>query len=158
MASLATAFQPDYTRYEGVRPVNIWGLRLFYGLMFALVAPQAWTQLLTHQGPWDPTRAVAWCVWAAYPTMSFLGLFKPLKMLPVYLFMLFYKSLWLLIVAYPLWSTGALAGSSANEMAHVFMWIPIPALVVPWGYVARTFLPLPRRADRLSRVGAAHSH
>ncbi|MDB6163144.1 MAG: hypothetical protein JWL98_576 [Xanthomonadaceae bacterium] len=155
MATLATLFQPDHARYEGVRPFNIWGLRLFYGLMFALVAPQAWMQLLTHQGPWDPTRAVAWCVWAAYPTLSLLGVFKPLKMLPVFLFMLFYKSLWLIIVAYPLWSTGQLAGSSADEMAHVFMWVPLPALLVPWGYVARTYLPLPRRADRVAPLRAS---
>ena len=102
-------------------------------------------------GPWDPTRAVAWCVWAAYPTLSFLGVFKPLKMLPVMLFMLFYKGLWLAFVVYPLWSTGQLAGSPADEMAHVFMWVWIPALFVPWGYVARTYLPLPRR--RVVRSG-----
>jgi len=151
MSSLTGLFKPDHIRYEGVRPINIWGLRLFYGLMFAFVATQAWTTLLTHQGPWDPTRAVAWCVWAAYPTMSLLGVFKPLKMLPIMLFMLFYKGLWLAFVAYPLWSTGQLAGSPADEMARVFMGIWIPALFVPWGYVARTYLPLPSFA----RPGAA---
>lgn len=148
MSSFTTLFKPDHVRYEGVRPINIWGLRLFYGLMFAFVATQAWTTLLTHQGPWDPTRAVAWCVWAAYPTMSFLGVFKPLKMLPLMLFMLFYKGLWLAFVAYPLWSAGQLAGSPADEMAHVFIGIWIPALFVPWGYVARTYLPLPSFARR----------
>jgi len=151
MSSLTGLFKPNHIRYEGVRPINIWGLRLFYGLMFAFVATQAWTTLLTHQGPWDPTRAVAWCVWAAYPTMSLFGVFKPLKMLPIMLFMLFYKGLWLAFVAYPLWSTGQLAGSPADEMARVFMGIWIPALFVPWGYVARTYLPLPSFA----RPGAA---
>ena len=147
MASIARAFQPDHARYEGVRPINIWGLRLFYGLMAALVAPQAWSTLLTHQGDWDPTRAVAWCVWAAYPTLSLLGVFKPLKLLPLMLFMLFYKGLWLAFVAYPLWANGQLAGSPADAMAHVFIGIWIPALFVPWGYVARTYLPLPRGAS-----------
>ena len=148
MASISAAFQPDHDRYEGVRPIQIWGLRLFYGLMFAFVATQAWMTLLTHQGPWDPTKAVAWCVWAAYPTMAFLGVFKPLKMLPIMLFMLFYKSLWLAFVAYPLWSTGQLAGSPADEMAHVFSGVWMVALFVPWGYVARTYLPLPGTTRR----------
>ncbi len=58
-------------------------------------------------------------------------------MLPVMLFMIFYKTLWLAIVAYPLWSAGALATAPANEMAHVFMWVP--AIAVPWGYVWRTY-------------------
>ena len=156
MPKLIQLFQPDRLRYEGVRPIQVWGLRLFYGLMAALVAPQAWTTLATHQGPWDPTRAVAWCVWAAYPTLSLLGVFKPLKLLPVMVFMLFYKGLWLAFVAYPLWSTGQLAGSPAYEMAHVFMWVWIPALFVPWGYVARTYLPWPARARRAeARTDAA---
>jgi hypothetical protein len=34
--------------------------------------------ILTHQGPWDHVRAVAWCVWATYPTLALLGLLHPL--------------------------------------------------------------------------------
>ena len=148
MASITRLFQPDHARYEGVRPIHIWALRLFYGLMAAFVATDAWTGLLTHQGPWDPYKAMAVCVWAAYPTLAFLGVFKPLKLLPIMLFMLFYKTLWLAFVAYPSWSSGQLAGSPAEEMARVFMWVWLPALAVPWGYVARTYLPLPGKAPR----------
>lgn len=141
MSALTYPFISDPTRNEGVRPFNIWGLRLFYGLMFFMAAPSAWEELLTHQGPWDALQAVAWCVWAAYPTMSFLGLFKPLKMLPIMLFMIFYKATWLAVVAYPLWSTGQLAGSPVEEMAYMFAGISVPILIVPWGYAARTYLP-----------------
>jgi hypothetical protein len=28
---------------------------------------------LTHQGPWDPTNSVAWCVWTAFATLAVLG-------------------------------------------------------------------------------------
>jgi hypothetical protein len=152
MSAATRFFTADPARNEGVRPFHVWGLRVFFGLMCVLVAPQAWSTLLTHQGAWDPTRAVAWCVWAAYPTLSILGVFKPLKMLPVMLFMLFYKSLWLAVVAYPLWKTGQLAGTPAGEMAQVFMWVWIPALVVPWGYAARSYLPWTREPMR--RVAA----
>ena len=38
------------------------------------------------------------------------------------IFMIFYKSLWVIAVAYPLWRAGALAGSPAEEMAHIFVW------------------------------------
>src|SRR5689334_498287 len=97
-----TLFTPDYGRYEGVRPFNIYLLRVLYFLMSAFVATQAWTTIIRHQGPWDPVRAVAWCVWAAYPTLSILGLIHPLRMLPLVLFMIFYKALWLIAVALPL--------------------------------------------------------
>lgn len=86
-----------------VNRLQLAGLRLFYLLMAVFVAPPAWQALLTHHGDWNPLRAMAFCVWAAYPTLGIPGLWHPLRMLPLMLFMLAYKSLWLATVAYPLW-------------------------------------------------------
>lgn len=141
---LPTLFRPDFVRYEGVRPIQIWGLRLFYFLMAAFVATNAWGVLLTHEGPWEPMRALAFCVWATYPTLAVLGLFHPLRMLPIMLFTIGYKSLWFVFVAYPLWAAGTLAGSSAEAITNSFLGLPILMLVVPWGYVWRTYVKLPR--------------
>jgi len=141
---IRTLFTPDHERYDGVRPIQIHLLRLFYFLMAAFVATQAWTTILTHQGSWDPTRAVAWCVWAAYPTLSVLGLIHPLRMLPIMIFMIFYKTLWLIAVALPLWLAGTLVGSPTEEMARVFMWVPLVMLAVPWKYAFQQYV-LPTR-------------
>ena len=46
-------------RYEGVRPINIYLLRLLYVLMFFVLGKETWTHILTHQGAWDPTSAVS---------------------------------------------------------------------------------------------------
>ena len=146
MSTIARMFAPDHERYEGVRPFNIYMLRLFYFLMFAFVGFDSWSGIVNHQGPWDAVRGVAVCVWAAYSTLSVLGLLHPLRMLPVMLFMIFYKTLWLLVVAYPMWRMGTLAGTPAEEMARVFIWVPLPMIAVPWGYVVRTYLTLPKRA------------
>lgn len=144
--TIRNLFRPDFVRYEGVRPINIWGLRLFYLLMAAFVATDAWSVLLSHEGPWEPMRALAFCVWATYPTLAVLGLFHPLRMLPIMLFTIGYKTLWFVFVAYPLWAVGTLAGSSAEPMTNAFLGLPVLALVVPWGYVWRTYVKLPRRA------------
>jgi hypothetical protein len=133
-------FTPNYEKYKGVRPVNIYLLRVLYFLMFVGVGLQTWGAIINHQGPWDHIKAVAFCVWAAYPTLSVFGLLKPLRWLPIVIFMIFYKTLWVAAVAYPLWRTGTLAGSPADEMAHIFVWAPVIALIVPWGYVFRTFV------------------
>jgi hypothetical protein len=143
---LARIFAPDYARYEGVRPINIYGLRLFYFLMAAFIATDSWTTILTHQGPWDHIRAVAFSVWATYTTMSILGLIHPLRMLPIMVFMIGYKTIWLSIVAYPLWRAGTLVGSPAEGMARTFIWVVIPMVVVPWKYFFRTFVMLPKRS------------
>jgi len=135
---------PDHERYEGVRPIHIYLLRLFYFLMAAFVATDAWRVILTHQGPWDHVRAVAWCVWATYPTLALLGLLHPLRMIPLMLFTIGYKSLWLAAVAWPLWRSGTLAGNPAEEMTGVFLMTPLLIAAVPWGYVLRHYV-LPTR-------------
>jgi hypothetical protein len=138
--SIKTIFTPDYVHYEGVRPINIYLLRLIYFLMLVFVGSDSWISIITHQGPWDHVRAMAFCVWASYSTLSVLGLIHPLKMLPIMIFMIGYKVLWLIVVAYPLWRANALAGSPAEEMTRVFLWVPLPIIAVPWKYVFQNYV------------------
>ena len=97
MSPIARLFTPDHVSYDGVRPVNVYLLRLFYFLMAAFVGTDAWRTVLTQAGPWDHT-------------------------------------------ALPLWYAGTLAASPANEMALTFLWVWVPVLAVPWGYVWRTYV------------------
>jgi len=143
--SIRTIFTPDYARYEGVRPINIYLLRLVFFLMAAFVATDSWRTIVTHQGPWDPVRAVTFCVWASYSTLAILGLLHPLRMLPLMIFAIAYKALWLIVVAYPLWRAGTLAGSPAEELTYVFLWIPLPIIAVPWKYVFQNYVMWPKR-------------
>jgi hypothetical protein len=50
-------FQRD-AHHEGVRRISIYLLRLVYVLMFLVLGKDTWTQILTHQGPWQPTSVV----------------------------------------------------------------------------------------------------
>ena len=136
--SLNATFRPN-EHYEGVRTINIYLLRLLYVLMFFWLGKITWAHILTHQGPWEPVNAVAWCVWTAFATLAGLGIIRPLKMLPIVLLEIFYKMLWLILVAYPLWSKGTLAGSSAEEITSQFLWVILPLVAVPWGYVFENY-------------------
>jgi hypothetical protein len=127
-------------RYEGVRWIHVYLLRLVYILMFLVLGRTAWTHILTHHGGWEPNDAIAWCVWTAFATLAGLGIIRPLKMLPILLLEIFYKVLWLLLVAYPLWSTGKLAGSPAEDTTSAFLWVILPIAAVPWGYVFTTYV------------------
>ena len=97
---LVRFFSPD-PRHEGVRPIQVWGLRLFFLLMLVFVAPFAWRVLLSHEGPWDPVRAVTFAVWATYPALALFGVLHPLRWLPLMFFTIGYKAIWLGFVAYP---------------------------------------------------------
>jgi hypothetical protein len=56
------------------------------------------------------------------------------------IFMIFYKTLWLAVVAYPLWRAGALTGSPAEQMTYTFLMIPLPIIAVPWKYAFETYV------------------
>ena len=135
-------FRPD-PRYEGVRRINIYLLRLLFILMFFVLGRDTWTHVLTHRGPWEPDNAMAWCVWTAFAALAGLGIIRPLKMLPILLVEIFYKLMWLIIVAYPLWSAGALAGSPAEAETSAFLWVGLAIVAVPWGYVFMSYVYQP---------------
>jgi hypothetical protein len=70
--NLLGVFQPS-SKYEGVRPIHIYLLRLLYILMFFVLGRETWTQILTHKGPWEPWQAVAWCVSDGLRHVGWLG-------------------------------------------------------------------------------------
>jgi hypothetical protein len=88
---------------------------------------------------------VAWSAWTAFATLAGLGIIQPLKMLPILLLEIFYKVLWLMIVAYPLWSKGTLAGSPSEDITSTFSWVILPIVAVPWGYVFVNYIYGPKR-------------
>lgn len=146
--NLPSFLSRDPLRYEGVLPLQVYLLRLLYLLMAGFVGTDAWSAIVSHQGPWEPMRAMAFCVWASYATLAVFGLLHPLRMLPIVVFMIGYKTLWVLIVAYPLWRAGTLAGSAAEPLADIFMFAPAMILVVPWGYFVRRYVLPAEKAAR----------
>jgi hypothetical protein len=136
---LTALFKPDYERYEGARPIQVFGLRLAYALVFVLVGNKSWTSIVNHRGDWDPLVAAAVCMWASSSLLSLIGIFHPLKMLPLVLFEIGYKALWLAIVAWPLWRENRLMGSPAEDLTYAFLWVVLPILGVPWGYAFRKY-------------------
>jgi hypothetical protein len=142
--SFKAIFQPA-AQYEGVNRINIYLLRLVFILMFFVLGRTTWTHVLTHQGIWNPADAVEWCVWTAFATLAGLGIVRPLKMLPILLLEIFYKVLWLIIVAFPLWSKNALIGSSAEATTSAFLWVILPIVAVPWRYVFVNYIYAPKQ-------------
>jgi hypothetical protein len=146
----------DYDRNDGVRPIQVYLLRIVFILTFLFVGFEAWTTILGHQGDWNNITAVAFSVWAAYSTLAILGILKPLKMLPVLAFQIFYKVIWLSIVAYPLWRNGTLEGSPSEPMTNAFLWVILPIVAMPWAYFFGIFFT--RKVERASAVRIDVTH
>jgi hypothetical protein len=127
-------------RFDGVPPINVYLMRLVYALMLVFLGKDSWAHIISHQAQWQPMEAMAWSVWAAFATLSLLGLFHTVRMIPLLLLEVFYKLVWLSIVAYPLWRTGTLSGSEAEGMTNAFLWVVLPIVAMPWPYITRTYL------------------
>ena len=115
-------------------------MRLVYLLTAVGVGPQAWSSLLTPATPWDSLRGVAFSFWAAYATLMILGLWNPLKMVPLLLLQLFYKSVWLLAVALPLAQAGPLEPGAAQMVRIFVIAVVVDLIAIPWPYVFRHYI------------------
>lgn len=138
-------FKPDYERWEGVSTIKIYLLRLLYILMFLFLGKDAWTYIFTHKGVWDAAEAMNFAVWASYSVLSFFGILQPLKMLPLVMLEILYKTIWLVLVAYPLWASNQLAGSPVAGMVFVFALVPLPIIAMPWKYAFRKYVLITKK-------------
>src|SRR5271168_1180460 len=96
--SLFNIFKRDYERYDGVPLINIYLLKLLFTLMFLFLSYDSWTHIIRHTGPWDPANSAAWFMWGSCAFIAVIGIRRPLRMLPIVLFEIVYKTAWLIVV------------------------------------------------------------
>ncbi|BBN82024.1 hypothetical protein PA25_20090 [Pseudoalteromonas sp. A25] len=127
-------------KYDGIRPINIYAMRLIYILMATILAFDVWSYIISYEHAWDPSDAMDWSVWAAFSLFALIGIFKPVKMIPILLLEIAYKCIWLALVALPLYHAGTLSDDTTDGMLFPFLLIVLPILAIPWGYVINTYL------------------
>ena len=81
----------------------------------------------------------------AMSVLALFGLRYPQRMLPILLFEVGWKLLWLGIVALPLWLDGNLTGATREQVITV-LWVAIVIAVIPWRHVVRSYVLV--RGDR----------
>ena len=138
--SLFNIFKRNYEHYDGVPPINIYLLKLLFTLMFFFLTYDSWSHIFHHTGHWDPANSAAWFMWGSCSVIAVIGIRRPLKMLPIVLFEIVYKTAWLIVVAYPLYQRNELAGTPTEGMAHNFMLVILPIVAMPWRYFFRTYI------------------
>lgn len=132
-------------------------LRAMYLLVVVGLAVFAVPGILRHAGRRDLYQGIVDAMLLAFWLLCMLGLRYPLRMLPVLLWELVWKTLWLAMVAWPAWRAGTMdAGTAENAFACVFV-VLVP-IVIPWRYVVRHYLREPGdpwRSDRATSDGDA---
>jgi hypothetical protein len=73
-----------------------------------------------------------------------------LNLLPILLFEIAWKLLWLGTVALPLWLDGTLEGAT-REQTPAVLWVGIIIAVIPWRHVLTEYVLAPAEPWRRSR-------
>jgi hypothetical protein len=135
-----------------VSAVRMYALRLVYLLNFVGLGAMVWPAVLTPAKPLGLLEGVAFSFWAAFSTLTGLGLRYPLQMLPLLLLQLLYKLVWLFAVALPLWSAGQWDARATGMTKNFVIPVVVDVLVIPWSYVLAHYVR--KRGESWALAGA----
>lgn len=127
--------------------VALWRLYVLRACYAVLAVGQGSIQLplFIHHARWTLNSGVAHCFFLALALLSIVGIRYPLRMLPLLVYELLWKLIWLCGIALPLWLTNQIDADTREafpQIAPIVIIIPL----LPWGYIFSRYLKKP--ADR----------
>ena len=117
-------------------------LRAMYLFIAVGLGVYLWPGVLDPAKHWELMEGQASCMLAAFSLLCVLGLRYPLQMLPVLLWEVIWKTLWLIIVPLPQWLTGSIDESIKPSIFACSM-VVLVYLAVPWRYVFAKYVKAP---------------
>lgn len=125
-------------------------LRATYLLIAAGLGVVIWPALLRSTGGMGHMRGVVHALLGAVGLLAVVGIRYPLQMLPLLLFELAWKTIWVVTIGLPLWSADRFDAGTRQTWNECLPSIALLLLVIPWPYVLTHYVR--RRGDRW-RVG-----
>jgi hypothetical protein len=122
-----------------VSPSEVSLLRLYllrggYLLIVVGLGITKWPEFINRSGSWELMEGIVQCMLLAFWALCVLGLRYPLQMLPVLLWELAWKTVWLIIVALPIWTSGRM-DDATMDMVTANLWVVVFPFVIPWRFV-----------------------
>lgn len=120
--------------------IRLYVLRAAYLLIVfglgGLIVPQILDHPLTDRGIIPALLGGVWL-------LALVGLRYPLQMLPLLMFELAWKLVWVLAYGLPQWAAGQLTPVTAEDLRNTLFGVILMPLVIPWGYVWRRYVKQP---------------
>ena len=141
MASTAASVSRPPEAADGEVP--LWRLHVLRGAYLLLViglGAMIVPEIVSHP---IASRGVIACLLGAVWTLAFLGLRYPLQMLPLLLFELLWKALWMIAYGLPQYFSGQLPPTFAEDFLNIGFGVLLMPLVIPWTYVWRHYVTQP---------------
>ena len=123
-----------------VSTFRLYLMRATYLLMLVGLGFTIWPGVIHHAKPVELMDGVVSSLLAAVSVLAAVGIRYPLQMLPLLLFELLWKSIWLIAFALPLWSANQIDAGTRETAVACLMGIVIFPIVIPWPYVFANFV------------------
>ena len=133
-----------------VSTFRLYLMRALYLLICVGLGMQIWPAIIHHDHPVSVMHSVARSLLAALTIMAALGVRYPLQMLPLLLFELLWKTIWLAVIALPAWMAGALDADTHETAFACLMGLVLCPIVIPWRYTWANYVR--KRGDRWHAV------
>src|ERR1051326_6207138 len=139
---IAAGLQPTAAGRGAAGPaVPLWRLYVLRAFFAVLALGQGSIQLplFFHHPHWTLNSGVAHSFLLALALLSIVGIRYPLQMLPLMIYELLWKFIWLLGIALPLWLGNQF---DADTRASFFEIAPIVVVIpfIPWRYVVAKYV------------------
>lgn len=121
---------------------RLYVLRALYLFVVLGLGFYVWPEVVDPAKHWELSQGQAICMLAAFSLTSLLGLRYPLQMLPVLLWEVLWKTLWLGIVPLPQWTAGHLDASLKPSIVACSL-VVLVYLAVPWRHVFARYVMAP---------------
>jgi len=118
-------------------------LRAMYALLLVGLGLTVWPALIVHPPGWPLMNGVVCSLLGALAVLAAFGLRYPLRMLPLLVFELVWKFLWLVAIALPLWLDGRVDARTWETIRECLLGVILVPIVLPWGYLLRHFVTRP---------------
>ncbi len=113
---------------------RLYTLRASYLLIAVGLGVYIWPVVLHHTNEFAVTEGVRFGLLAGLGAAAVLGLRYPVQMLPLLLFELIWKAIYLIAFALPLWSAHQINAAAAEDIKACLM-VVIFMPLIPWRYV-----------------------
>lgn len=113
---------------------RLYTLRASYLLIAVGLGVYIWPVVLHHTNEFAATEGVRFGLLAGLGAAAVLGLRYPVQMLPLLLFELIWKAIYLIAFALPLWSAHQINAAAAEDIKACLMVVILMPLI-PWRYV-----------------------
>ena len=129
-----------------VSTFRIYLLRATYLLIAVGLGLMIWPRLFHHTDAWAMKNGDTFSLLAGIQLLALLGVRYPVKMLPLLLFELVWKSVWLAAIAFPLWRAHQIDPRTAESIEACGIGVIVSIIAIPWPYAWANFLKA--RGDR----------